>query len=185
MLTAESSTIVTLDLREWEEAAALGRRRHEEAEIRGYRQTDGTYSANGGANHVSGAPAEIAPAKLFGIKWDATINGYGKIPDLLCCEVRSTLPATPHLRVKMTDSPIKKQWIFILVTRLGNRQYRVESWAYGYEAMRSKYYVERDRHSGKPEWHMPIRDMHPPFTLHPVLLRLRALLRGESAEEDA
>jgi hypothetical protein len=45
--------------------------------------------------------------------------------------------------------------------------------------MRWKYCVEKDPDSGKPEWHLPIRDLHPLFTLQRVLLKLLELLKDE------
>lgn len=182
MVTAESNTTIVLTDDDWQLAVQMGTRRHEMAEARGYLQTDGTRSRNGLANHIRGAGGEIATAKFYELKWDATINGFRKIPDLLVCEIRSTAEDTPYLRIKVTDRE-KGIWPFILVTRLGDRRYRIEGWFYGYEGMKQQYYVGCDRHSKRPEWHVPIRDLHWAFTLQSTLWKLRGL--KESVTDEA
>lgn len=175
MVYADSDTVVSLTDEEWDRVVDVTTERHNEAEAHGYWQSDGTHSENGLSNHIRGGGAESGLAKYYGIAWDATINGYRSIPDLLgCCEVRSTAPNRPYLRVKLTDKG-KARWIFVLLTNLGNRRYRVEGWTYGYKAMRDRYYVPVDPDSQKPEWHVPICDLNPPFTLQPVLWKLRDL----------
>jgi hypothetical protein len=175
MLTAKSSTLVILTDEEWQLAVQMGTKRHEDAEAQGYPQSDGSKSKNALANHIRGAGGEIATAKYYEVKWDATINGFRRVPDLLVCEIRSTAEDTPYLRIKITDRT-KGSWPFILVTRLGERRYRIEGWYYGYEGMKQEYLVARDQHSGKPEWHVPIRDLHWPFTFQETLWKLRGLI---------
>jgi len=177
-LTAADSTVVTLTDQEWAEAALVGAERNREAESRGYRQGDGYESPNALANHQQGARAELATAKLYGMRWDATINGYSKVPDLLCCEVRSTSPLRPYLRIKRRDSPGKRSWAFILVTYLGGKTFRIEGWIYGYEAMIDEY-LDPEPYSLNDKWRVPLEALHPPFTLQYTLERLSEVREAE------
>jgi hypothetical protein len=181
MATAETSTIVVLTDEEWAAAVGMGRRRHEAAERRGYRQTDGSKSKNGLMNHVYGAGGEIACARYYDLPWDATINVFRRIPDMVCCEVRSAKwsddPERQVLRVKRGDSPAKKGWVFIAVSRRGERKYQIEGWMYGYEAMIQKHFKPCCIQNGNPEWQPAYSDpdMHPPFALYESLQKLRDL----------
>jgi len=177
MVTAETSTIITLTDEEWQQAIAMGKRRDVWAEDRHLPQTDGTYSMNHLTSHVQGAGGEIAAARYYEIKWDATINTFRKIPDLVCCEVRSTGFVRPWLRIKETDKPGKSSWPFLSLLYVGNKTYELKGWIYGYEGMLHGYWHEPDEYSTKPEWRVPHGDeiLKPPFVLQPVLLKLREL----------
>lgn len=159
------SRIVILTEAECASAMVMGTQRFFIGESRGYLQTDGTKSITGHPNHQRGAAAEIATAKYYGLKWDATIDTYRGVPDLAGCEVRSTRPNRLCLRIKMTDNPGKREWPFILVTRLGDRQFRIEGWITGSIGMQNRYYVPCDQDSKKPEWNVPVADLSSPESL--------------------
>jgi hypothetical protein len=156
-----ASNIVILDAYEARWAMFVGWYRHHEGERRDYIQSDGTNSNNGLINHQRGAAAELAVSKFLGLAWTASVNTYKRFPDIAGdIEVRSH--GGDGLRIKPKDS---NNPIFISVTRLGGRRFRIDGWIYGYEAKTDKYYQAKEKHSGNPEWVVPLDKLWTPSVL--------------------
>lgn len=113
---------------------------------------------NGGhpsiANHVDGARAELAFARMLGAdlgEWTSYTNGQlDALPeDVAGWEVRTTRYPHGHLIIHPTDAPGRP---FALVLSDG-RTYRAAGWIFGIEARRDKWW--RSLQPGRPAWCVP------------------------------
>ncbi len=157
---------IKLDDYETEWAMSVGFYRHNESEKRNKPQSDGSKDINALPNHQRGAAAEIAATKYLEIPWNASVNTYNHFPDLGgALEVRSKTKGQKYIRLKTRADAEKGHVIFVSVTRLGKQEFEIDGWILGREGMTSKYLVASDQRSKKPEWHVPLNELHSPETL--------------------
>lgn len=100
------SYTVTLEWFEVTEAAIVGVMRNV-ASMKGEADSDGAPRHLWFANHIRGACAEMAFAKLTGMYWSHSVNKHS-LPDVGEFEVRSTWLEDGSLRCYKKDSPGRK-----------------------------------------------------------------------------
>ena len=173
-----SKETITLDQYESQWAMHVGYYRHHESERRHKTQTDGSKASNALDNHRRGAAAELALSKFLALPWNATVNTYNSFPDLDGqMEVRSKPNQQPYMRIKQKTDNQKPHYIFVSVSRLGNRQFRIDGWIIGSDAMQQKYLVANDPNSKQPEWHVPLDQLNNPSTLNSAVAKRIASFR--------
>lgn len=118
--------IIELTNEEFAYAAQIGRTRQEEALRKNLPDKYGFDGVSGLAVHVEGSAGELAVAKALNIKWDATVNTFKSIADLVSnIEVRTRSKDYYDLLVRADD---KDDSIFVLVIRQNPRKFDVVGW---------------------------------------------------------
>jgi hypothetical protein len=182
----EESAIIALDEYESTWAARVGYYRHEESERRGRKQSDLSNSKNALDNHKRGAAAELALTKYLRVPWNATVNTFNAFPDLDGqMDARGKVASQPYLRLYERKDSKKQHFIFVSVSRLGNRRFRIDGWMLGRDAMQPKYYRPTGTLSKHPEWQPPVSDLRPARTLKAeVTRRVREFNEARTKFED-
>jgi hypothetical protein len=126
-------------------------------------------------NNCSGSCMECGAQLWLGHKYQPTLNTYDSRPDLKGpVDVRSTrfLKKYPYLPVYERERHIKQGHLFVLVENLrGNRLGRILGWEYGRVIMARKQ-VPSPFGEHKPEWHHPLDDLQPWWTLREAYQRM-------------
>jgi hypothetical protein len=84
--------------------------------------------------HQVGGAAELAVNKYFGLEWRGFNVKKRHDPDAGVAEVRATKQKYGRLILNQRDEP-KKDRPFIHVMSLGNAEFKLMGWLYGYEVM--------------------------------------------------
>jgi hypothetical protein len=125
----------------WDEiwwAASVGIKRHIESKARGLRDNHGYDGTMNWQYDLDGACAELAVAKLLGLRWDGTIDTFKKSDVGGDIQIRHTVPKNNRLIIRPDDNPKHR---YMLVTGT-DPIYNVVGWIYGSEAMSHKEWLE-------------------------------------------
>jgi hypothetical protein len=129
--------IIELTKEEFAYAAQIGRLRQEEALRKNLPDKYGFDGVGGLAVHVEGAAGELAVAKALNITWDATVNTFKSLADLVSnIEVRTRSKDYYDLLVRSDD---KDESLFVLVTRKSPRTFDVVGWIKAKDAKQEQW----------------------------------------------
>ena len=104
--------------------------------------------------HIEGALGEMAAAKVLGVYWSSSVNGF-KHPDVGAWQVRTRSSHDYDLIVRDSDAPGSR---YVLVTgSMG--LYRVHGWVYGHEARRKEWRKNHGQHG--VAWFVPQAALRP------------------------
>lgn len=129
--------LIELSNEEFVYAAQIGRLRQEEALKKGLPEKYGFDGVAGLSIHVEGAAGELAVAKALDIKWDATVNTFKSIADLVSdIEVRTRSKDYYDLIVRADDKNYSR---FVLVIRKGPHKFDVIGWILAEDAKQPQW----------------------------------------------
>lgn len=117
--------MITLTASEARMAALIGVERQLAALSNGNRDRPGVKPAVRWGNHIEGAAAELAFAKVMGWYWDGSVNVFHTRTDVRNVEVRGR----PRHDYDLPIRPHDKRGVYVLVTGQLPGPYRVHGWA--------------------------------------------------------
>jgi hypothetical protein len=134
----------------------VGDARFDRAVGRGRRDRGGV---NERASHRFGARAELAAARLLGIRWPATVDVFTSVPDLPPdIEVRGSRSSRD---LKLRDKDMLSERRYVVVVNDGNR-WRFTGWLRGTEAASMGLVAQRRRADLAPAFWVPADRLHSP-----------------------
>jgi hypothetical protein len=133
-MNTSSANCIQLSPSEMMQAAIVGVMRNVGAIKQGRQPIAGQKPEHLWSNHIEGALAEMAAAKVLGVYWSGTVNTFAA-DDLEDYEVRQTAKDDGPLIVRPHDDNTS---IYILVTGV-NGMYRVVGWLSGEDAKKEHF----------------------------------------------